>query len=65
MKTITFIRNYYTNQIWYINLHPNNQAAETQLKIDGYWDSPDFKYSIHKLTPELLATYSKEILETA
>ena len=65
MKTITVIRSYHTNEIRVVNLHPTKQAAVKQLKIDGWWDSPDFAYSVRKLTPKLLATYSKEILEAA
>lgn len=65
MKVITVIRSYETNEIRVVNLHPTKQAAIKQLKLDGWWNSPDFAYSVRKLTPKLLATYSKEILEAA
>ena len=65
MKTITVIRKYDTNEICVVNLHPTKEAAVKQLKTDGWWDSPNYAYSVRKLTPKLLATYSKEILEAA
>jgi hypothetical protein len=65
MKTITVIRSYSDSKIRVVNLHPTKEAAIKQLKMDGWWDSPDYAYSVRKLTPKLLATYSKEILEAA
>jgi len=65
MKTITVIRQYDTNEICVVYLHPTKEAAKKQLRIDCWLDSPDYNYSIRKLTPKLLATYSKEILEAA
>ena len=65
MKTITVIRTYRDNKICVVYLHPTKEAAVKQLKIDCWLDSPDYNYSVCKLTPKLLATYSKEILEAA
>jgi hypothetical protein len=65
MKTITVIRNYETGKICVVNTHTTKQAAVKQLKMDGWYDSADYNYSVRKLTPKLLATYSKEILEAA
>ena len=62
---ITIIRLYHTNEIHAIYLHPTKMAAKKQLKIDCWVDSPDFKYSIHNLTSNILTTFSKEILENA
>jgi hypothetical protein len=65
MKVITVIREYTTSEIKAVYLHPTKTAAIKQLKIDGWWDSPDYAYAVRKLTPKLLEKYSKEILEAA
>ena len=65
MKYITVIRTYSDSKVRVIYLHATKAAAEKQLKIDCWIDSPDYNYSVRKLTPKLLTTYSKEILEAA